>query len=124
MFCMYRFRTVMAVSYTHLDVYTRQVQKVVDSWFDGVELLQAGDETFMQSIYDGSELSAEEYQVMLDGVTIFDKDMNIATFAEGSDYTSLPYTLEKSAEFLYDVGMIDKIPDDVTQILDDTFINS
>lgn len=114
----------LAVRTEVIDSAPDTVQKVVDSWFDGVELLQAGDETFMQSIYDGSELSAEEYQVMLDGVTIFDKDMNIATFAEGSDYTSLPYTLEKSAEFLYDVGMIDKIPDDVTQILDDTFINS
>ena len=66
----------------------------------------------------------EEYQVMLDGVTIFDKDMNIATFAEGDDYTSLPYTLEKSAEFLYDVGMVDTIPEDISVILDDSFINS
>ena len=81
------------------------VQKVVDSWFDGAELLEAGDEDFLQAICDGAELSMEEYQVMLDGVTIFDKDMNISTFAEGDDYTSLPYTLEKSAEFLYDVGM-------------------
>ena len=61
---------------------------------------------------------------MLDGVTIFDKDMNIATFAAGDDYTSLPYTLEKSAEFLYDVGMVDTIPEDISVILDDSFINS
>ena len=100
------------------------VQKVVDSWFDGAEMLEAGDEAFLQAICDGAELSMEEYQVMLDGVTIFDKDMNIATFAEGDDYTSLPYTLEKSAEFLYDVGMVDTIPEDISVILDDSFINS
>ena len=100
------------------------VQKVVDSWFDGAEMLEAGDEAFLQAICDGAELSMEEYQVMLDGVTIFDKDMNISTFADGDDYTSLPYTLEKSAEFLYDVGMVDTIPEDISVILDDSFINS
>lgn len=100
------------------------VQGVVNSWFDGVELLKAKDETFMKAIYDGAELSAEDYQVMLDGVTIFDKAMNEATFAKGEDYTSLPYTVEKSAEFLKDVGMIDKLPDDVSTIIDDSFVKN
>lgn len=98
------------------------VQNIVNSWFDGVEKLNAKDEAFMQAIYDGSELSAEEYQVMLDGVTIFDKAMNETTFAKGDDYVSLPYTVEKSAEFLYNVGMIDKLPESTDSILDDTYI--
>ena len=61
-------------------------------------------------------------KVLLDGITLFDKVMNEETFKEGNDYTSLPYTLQKSAEFLQATEMIDKIPEDVTSILDDTFI--
>lgn len=100
------------------------VQKIVNSWFDGVERLNAGDKEFMQAIYDGAELSAEEYQVMLDGVTIFDKAMNEITFMTGDDYVSLPFTIEKSAEFLLDVKMIDKLPQDTSIIIDDTFIKN
>ena len=59
---------------------------------------------------------------MLDGVTVFDKAENQETFKRGEDYTYLNYTLEKSAEFLLDTKMIDKLPEDVTVILDDTYI--
>ena len=47
---------------------------------------------------------------------------NQETFKRGEDYTYLNYTLEKSAEFLLDTKMIDKLPEDVTVILDDTYI--
>lgn len=38
------------------------VQKVVNSWFDGVELLNKRDKNFIQSIADDAELSYEEYE--------------------------------------------------------------
>lgn len=100
------------------------VQKVVDSWFDGTTLLKNKDEAFMNAIYSGSELSADEYKVMLDGVTIFDKDMNKKTFEQGSDYTSLPFTLQKSAEFLTEVGMAEKVPDNIGNLIDDTYVKN
>lgn len=112
----------LAVREEVLDSSANAVQKIVDSWFEGVEKLNAEDEAFIQAVCDGAELEVEDYKNMLAGVTLFDRSMNQATFAEGDDYTSLPYTLQKSSEFLLDTGMIDKIPDDVTAILDDEFI--
>lgn len=112
----------LAVRQEVLDSNSEVVQKVVDSWFDGVEKLNAKDEAFIQAICDGAELEKEDYLTMLDGVTIFDKAMNQQTFAEGEDYTSLSYTLQKSAEFLLETSMIDKMPEDVSVILDDTYI--
>ena len=53
---------------------------------------------------------------------IRDRAENQETFKRGEDYTYLNYTLEKSAEFLLDTKMIDKLPEDVTVILDDTYI--
>jgi NitT/TauT family transport system substrate-binding protein len=100
------------------------VQGIVNSWFDGVTMLQANDPKFMKAIYDGAEISADDYAIMLDGVTIFDKAKNQATFKEGNNYTSLPYTLQKSAEFLKSVGMIDKIPDNLKSLLEDQFIKN
>lgn len=112
----------LAVRQEVLDSSADNVQKIVDSWFEGVEKLNAGDEAFIQEVCAGAELEVEEYENMLEGVTLFDKSMNQTTFAEGEDYTSLSYTLQKSAEFLLDTGMIDKMPDEVTTILDDEFI--
>ena len=40
----------------------------------------------------------------------------------GDDYTYLSYTLQKSAEFLLSTKMINEIPDDLSSILDDTYI--
>lgn len=112
----------LAVRQEVLDSSADYVQKIVDSWFEGVEKLNARDEEFIQEVCAGAELEVEEYENMLEGVTLFDKSMNQTTFAEGEDYTSLSYTLQKSAEFLLDTGMIDKMPDEVTTILDDEFI--
>lgn len=112
----------LAVRQEVLDSSSESVQKIVDSWFDGVEKLKVKDETFIQAICEGAELEKDAYLTMLDGVTIFDREMNQKTFAKGEDYTYLPYTLQKSAEFLLDTKMIDRIPEDVSEILDDTFI--
>jgi len=98
------------------------VQKIVNSWFDGVEKLKVMDKDFLQEICDRAELKYEDYLIMLDGVVIFDKDINLKTFQKGDDYTYLNYTLKKSAEFLVDTKMIEKEPEDVSVILDDTYV--
>lgn len=98
------------------------VQKIVDSWFDGVEKLNAGDEAFLDAICSGAELSREEYDTMLAGVTIFDKAANQNTFKAAEDYTSLAYTIQASAEFLKDVGMISAVPEGLENMLEDKFI--
>ena len=112
----------LAVRQDIIDNNSDVVQKVVQSWFDGEKLLDIRDDTFIEATIKGAELEKEDYLVMLDGVTLFDKAKNEETFKEGNDYTSLPYTLQKSAEFLKATEMIDKTPEDVTSILDDTFI--
>lgn len=112
----------LAVRQEVLDSSSDAVQKIVDSWFDGVEKLNAKDEEFINAICEGAELEHDDYMTMLDGVTIFDKAMNEETFKEGEDYTYLRYTLQKSAEFLLDTNMISEMPEDVTAILDDTYI--
>ncbi len=112
----------LAVRQDVLDSSQEAVQKIVDSWFDGVEKLKIKDQDFIDAICKGAELEHDDYMVMLDGVTIFDRAMNEETFKEGDNYTYLSYTLQKSAEFLMDTKMINKIPDDVSSILDDTYI--
>ncbi len=112
----------LAVRTDVLESSPEAVQKIVDSWFDGVEKLNAKDEAFIQAICTGAELEYDDYMVMLEGVTIFDKEMNEKTFQAGEDYTYLSYTLQKSAEFLLDTNMISEMPEDVTAILDDTYI--
>jgi NitT/TauT family transport system substrate-binding protein len=112
----------LAVRQEVLEESPETVQKIVDSWFEGVDKLNAGDEAFIDAICEGAELKKDEYLTMLDGVTIFDREKNKKAFQRGEDYSSLNYTLQKSAEFLLDTKMIDTMPEDVTSILDDSFI--
>ncbi|MBQ1392095.1 MAG: aliphatic sulfonate ABC transporter substrate-binding protein, partial [Lachnospiraceae bacterium] len=98
------------------------VQAIVNSWFDGVKKLNAGDKDFLQAICDGAELEMDDYLQIVKGVTIFDKKKNQETFKEGKDFTSLKYCLDQSADFLLSTKMIDKLPDDTSVILDDSFI--
>lgn len=112
----------LAVRQEVLDSSPAAVQKIVDSWFDGVEKLKVKDDDFLNAICAGAELEYEDYLVMLDGVTIFDREMNQKTFQSGNDYTFLRYTLQESAQFLLDTNMIDKLPEDPGSVLDDTYI--
>ena len=98
------------------------IQKIVDSWCEAVPLLNAKDEAIISAVCKGAELTKDDYLTMLEGVTLFDKSMNAATFKSGNDYTSLPFTIQKSAEFLKATSMIDKIPADCSVILDDEFV--
>ncbi|MGB8452562.1 MAG: ABC transporter substrate-binding protein [Anaerocolumna sp.] len=112
----------LAVRQEVLDSSSEAVQKIVNSWFDGVEKLKAKDKDFIQAICEGAELEYDDYMVMLDGVTIFDKEMNERTFKKGDDFTYINHTLQESAEFLLETNMITEIPEDVSKILDDTYI--
>ncbi len=112
----------LAVRQEVLDSSSDAVQKIVNSWFAGVEKLKVKDKEFIGAICTGAELEYDDYMVMLDGVTIFDKAMNEETFKTGEDYAYLNYTLQKSAEFLLETNMITELPEDVSSILDDTYI--
>lgn len=98
------------------------VQKIVDSWVDGTKLLNSRDDKFIETIAADAELSKDEYLNMLDGVTIYNKEMNKEIFMDGSDYNHLIYTLNDTAKFLLNVEMIDRLPDDLRNILDDRYI--
>ena len=100
------------------------VQALVHSWFEGVEKLDAREDEIIEAVCEGAELTKDEYLVILDGVTLFDKSKNIETFKDGEDYTSLVYTIEQSAEFLLETKMVTEIPDNLADVVDDTFVKN
>ena len=111
-----------AVSQRVMDSSGEYVQKIVDSWFDGTKYLNSRDDEFIEHIAEDAELSKEEYLNMLDGVTIYDREMNQEIFTDGDNYDHLIYTLNDTAQFLLDVEMIDRMPDDLRNVLDDRYV--
>lgn len=111
-----------AVSQRVMNSSGEYVQKIVDSWFDGTKLLNERNPEFIKEIAEDAEISTEEYLNMVDGVTIYDKKMNEDIFTDGNDYNHLIYTLKDTSEFLLGAEMIDRLPDDVRNILDDKYI--
>ena len=111
-----------AVSERVMNSSGEHVQKIVDSWFDGTKLLNSRDDAFIEAIARDAELTKEEYLNMLDGVTIYDKEMNKEIFSDGNNYDHLIYTLNDTAQFLLDVEMIDRMPSDLNNVLDDRYV--
>jgi NitT/TauT family transport system substrate-binding protein len=59
----------------------------------------------------------------VDSVKIFTKEDNLKAFTKGTDYNSLYFTANKTAEFLKGLDMLTSIPDPKS-FLDSSFIEA
>lgn len=114
---------VIAVRQEVIDNAPETVQKFVDTWYNGINVITQKDEQFLQAVCQKAELEKDDFVSMLDGVTIFDEKMNINAFKSGNDYSSLEYVLQESSQFLYDTKVLSQKIDDVSNIIDNRFVN-
>ncbi|WP_138754694.1 ABC transporter substrate-binding protein [Paenibacillus sinopodophylli] len=98
------------------------VQKIVDAWFDALAWYEDNQEEAIKLLADKAETTPEDFKLGLDSIKLFGVDDNIKAFEKGEDYTSLSYTGKKTADFLYNLDMVDKL-DSVDELFDPSFIN-
>ena len=114
---------VISVRQEVIDNAPETVQKFVDTWYNGINVITKKDAQFLQAVCQKAEIEKDDFVSMLDGVTIFDEKKNINAFKSGNDYSSLEYVLQESSQFLYDTKVLTKKVDDVSNIIDNRFVN-
>jgi NitT/TauT family transport system substrate-binding protein len=99
------------------------VKKILLAWFDALEYWKSNPEESLKIMAKAAETPVAEYKSGVDSVKIFSKEDNQKAFTEGTDYTSLYFTANKTAEFLKGLEMLTSKPDPKA-FLDGSFIEA
>ncbi|CAM4322855.1 NitT/TauT family transport system substrate-binding protein [Paenibacillus endophyticus] len=99
------------------------VQKIVDAWFDALDWYEANKDEAIKLLAEKAESTPEDFKLGLDSIKLFGVDDNIKAFEKRDEYTSLSYTGMKTADFLYNLDMVDKL-DSVDELFDPQFVNN
>ena len=83
------------------------VQKVVDAWYATLDLLESDPEGTTAIMAEKAGLSADEYDSLADGTTLFDAETALDAFEDRKDDpTSLPEMARRINPFLVDSGLV------------------
>ena len=110
----------LVVSQELIDEYPDGVQRLVDAWFLTIDYMEANPEETIAIRAKRAGVTAEEYDA---GTTLFSLDDNLATFSEGSDYSSLFFAAEEIADFLVASEFVETRPE-LAGAFDTTFIKA
>jgi NitT/TauT family transport system substrate-binding protein len=100
-----------------------EVQKIVDAWFDALAWYEDNQEEAIKLLAEKAETTPEDFKLGLDSIKLFGVEDNIEAFEKREDYTSLSYTGMKTAEFLHNLDMVDKL-DSVDELFDPQFVKN
>jgi NitT/TauT family transport system substrate-binding protein len=99
------------------------VLKIMQVWFDCLELYNENPEKAVADIAKHAEVSVAEAKNMMAGSKLFSiRDNLTAMLRKQDNYMYLPYTITETAQFLKDVKMIDQVPEHPEDLLDTSLI--
>ncbi|MCH3964855.1 MAG: ABC transporter substrate-binding protein [Clostridium sp.] len=99
------------------------IEKVVNAYYDSMEFYAKNKDKAIQDMAKGAGISADEMKVAMSGSKLFTiKDSIDAMDKQQDNYSYLPYTTEKIAEFLKKVKMIDEMPDNTKKMYNSTYL--
>ncbi|SFT28538.1 ABC transporter substrate-binding protein [Paenibacillus sp. BC26] len=87
------------------------IQKIVDAWFEALNYFKSHQDEAIKLMAEKAETTPEDFKLGLDSIKLFTPSDNVEAFGKRDDYTSLPYTAQKTADFLKKLDMVDEIKD-------------
>ncbi|GHV11742.1 sulfonate ABC transporter substrate-binding protein [Clostridia bacterium] len=101
------------------------IEKIINAYYDSMEFYVANEDKAIQDMATGAEITFDEMKVSMSGSKLFTLQEGIDTMDNAADdYSYLPYTTAKIAEFLKGVKMIDEIPADTTKIVNSKYMRN
>ncbi len=97
--------------------------RLIAAWFDALAWWRAHPDEALAIMAKYAETPLSDYRVLVNGVRIFTLADNLRAFEEADDFRSLAYTGARTAAFLKEKGLIERIPD-VRAILDPSFVRA
>ncbi|XWK86967.1 MAG: aliphatic sulfonate ABC transporter substrate-binding protein [Phormidium sp.] len=106
-----------------IDERPEDVQALVKSWFDTLNVIRQNPEQSYQIMADYLGVSLAEFKSYNSQVKFFSLAENFKSFMPGSDLKSLPYAAEQFSDFLWKNRIIKKRPD-LSRLFDDSFVKA
>lgn len=114
---------VLIANQNMVDNGKEDIEKVINAYFDAMEFYVENEEQAIKDMAEGAEISEDEMRVSMSGSRLFSLQECIDTMEnEAENYSYLPYTTGKIAEFLNSVNMIDTVPDDTTKMFNSSYL--
>ena len=114
---------LLVVTQTLIDRHPKQVQGLVNTWFDVLKFMQQNPERANQILANRAGVSLGELQKFQAGTRMFSLGDNLNAFTPGQDMSHLDYAAQESVSFLIK-HMVDGALASPSAILDDQFVQS
>jgi NitT/TauT family transport system substrate-binding protein len=114
---------LLAVSADLIEARPDDVQKIVQTWWDVRDFMQAEPEKSEQIMARRAGIPADEYEQYKAGTRFFTIADNLEAFSPGEGMQHMPFAAEKMADFMVRVGFIPEKPD-MSGLFNDRFIKA
>ena len=115
---------LLVVTEELVDRHPKQVQALIDTWFDILDFMSTNPITADRIMADRAGVSYEEFQLFKAGTKIFTIEENLEAFSKGSNMKSMAYASRKITAFLQkNLKSIDKQPN-LTKLFDRSFVEA
>lgn len=115
---------LLVVSQKLIDERPEQVQALVNTWFDVLQLMAENPERANEIMAKRASIRDEEFDRYLAGTRFFTLEDNLEAFSNGGqDMKYMPYAAEKMANFMVEVGLISEAPD-LDTLFDSQFVEA
>lgn len=101
------------------------VQKLTNVWYDALDFYNKNPDQAAADMAKQANVSVSDMKKIMAGSKLFSVKDNIGAMTEKkNDYAYLPYTITETAKFLKSVKMVDSVPDNPTDMIDTTFVQT
>ncbi len=100
-----------------------EVRRILTAWFDALAWWRAHPDEALAIMAKYAETPVSDYRLLVNGVRIFTLADNLRAFEARDDFQSLAYTGARTAAFLKEKGLLDRVPD-VRTIIDPSFLRT
>ena len=114
---------LLVVTQTLIDERPKQVQALVNTWFDILKFMEANPDKADQIMAKRAAVGVKEFQQFKAGTRMFTLADNLEAFSPGDNRKHMPFAAQEMAKFMVDVGFIPKAPD-LTKLFDDRFVKA
>ena len=115
---------LLVVTEELVDRYPKQVQALIDTWFDILDFMSSNPTKADRIMADRAGVSYEEFQLFKAGTKIFTIEENLEAFSEANNMKSMAYASRKITAFLQNnLKSIDKQPN-LTKLFDRSFVKA
>lgn len=117
--------SVLVANENYIEGNEENIEKLINVWFDALEFYKDNPDKALTDMAKDAEISVDEMKIAMSGSKLYSLQDNLDAMTKQSDsLTYIPYTTKITADFLYEVKLIEKKADDYTALFDPAYLQN